>query len=325
VLTAAASLVLVAAGALVTSTGSGLAVPDWPLSYGMLFPPMVGGILYEHGHRMIAAVVGTMTALIALWAWRRESRRDVQRLAVAALGAVVVQALLGGLTVLLLLPTGVSVAHAGLATVFFALIVLLAVVTSPAWAVARRVEAPSGRLRALATVLCGVVYGQLLLGAWTRHSGAGLAIPDFPLSFGRLVPPLSEAGLEAVAPMLWRRLLPPVTAAQVAVHFAHRIGAVVVAGVAGALVWEVQRRYRTDGRLVRLAGLLAGLVIAQMALGAATVWTLKGVVPATAHVAVGALLFAASVVVVAYDRQHYRSPAPAGVADAPPVAGRARA
>ena len=115
VATAVATLFLIFAGGLVTSTESGLSVPDWPLSYGRLMPPMVGGVFYEHGHRMVATAVGILTILLAVWLSRREPRAWVRRLGYAALAAVVAQGVLGGLTVLFLLPMAVSVAHACLA------------------------------------------------------------------------------------------------------------------------------------------------------------------------------------------------------------------
>src|SRR5512134_3191870 len=102
-LVAGATLVLIVAGGMVTSTGSGLAVPDWPLSYGTLFPPMVGGIFYEHGHRMVASGVGLLTVILSAWVFLAERRRWVGRLAAGALAAVILQGALGGLTVLLLL------------------------------------------------------------------------------------------------------------------------------------------------------------------------------------------------------------------------------
>src|SRR5262245_17982079 len=126
VLLAAATVVLLAAGALVTSTGSGLSVPDWPLSFGRVMPPMVGGVLFEHGHRMVAGTVGLLTVVMAFWYARREPRREPRRLAFIALAAVVAQGLLGGLTVLLRLPPAVSVLHACIAQAFFALVVTLA-------------------------------------------------------------------------------------------------------------------------------------------------------------------------------------------------------
>ncbi len=190
-LTAGATAFLVFAGGMVTSTGSGLAVPDWPLSYGTLFPPMVGGVFYEHGHRMVAGAVALLTALLALMAWRWEPRRWVRRLALGALALVLLQAVLGGLTVIYLLPVGISVAHAGVANLFFCLTVTLAVVTSPRF---RRPPAPAaaGATGGVWVALAALVYAQILLGALMRHTGAGLAIPDFPLALGRILPPLDS-------------------------------------------------------------------------------------------------------------------------------------
>ena len=141
-LVAASTVLLIAAGGMVTSTGSGLSVPDWPNTYGwfMFSFPMekwVGGIFYEHSHRLIASTVGFLTIILAVWTWRVDPRRWVRWLAFAALGAVMLQGLLGGLTVLLLLPAPVSIGHAGLAQLFFCLTLSLAVFTSP------RMAAPS--------------------------------------------------------------------------------------------------------------------------------------------------------------------------------------
>src|SRR5580693_394707 len=135
---AASTVLLLVAGGLVTSTGSGLSVPDWPTSYGwsmFTFPMrnMVGGIFYEHGHRLIASSVGFLTIVLTIWLWRAEPRRWVRELGLTALGAVVLQGLLGGITVLFFLPTAISTAHAGLAQIFFGLTVAIALVTSPSW------------------------------------------------------------------------------------------------------------------------------------------------------------------------------------------------
>ena len=134
----AATLLLVAAGGMVTSTGSGLAVPDWPTTYGysmFSFPlaKMVGGIFYEHGHRLIATTVGMLTIGLVIWLWRVEPRRWVRRLGLAALGVVILQGVLGGITVLFFLPDAISISHAGLAQIFFCLTVAIALVTSPTW------------------------------------------------------------------------------------------------------------------------------------------------------------------------------------------------
>src|SRR5688500_5578535 len=133
VATVAATLALIFIGGLVTSTGSGLSVPDWPLSYGMLMPPMVGGVFYEHGHRMAASFVGLLTLILAVWTARVEARPGVRRLAWSALWAVVAQGVLGGLTVLLYLPPAISVAHACLAQTFLCLTIALAYATSREW------------------------------------------------------------------------------------------------------------------------------------------------------------------------------------------------
>ena len=143
-----ATFLLVVAGGLVTSTGSGLSVPDWPTTYGwsmFTFPysKWVGGIVYEHGHRLIATTVGLLTILMVVAYRRAESRRWVKRLTLVALGAIVAQGLLGGITVLTKLPPAVSSAHAGLAEIFFALTVSLALFTSPGWARAYAASPPA--------------------------------------------------------------------------------------------------------------------------------------------------------------------------------------
>ncbi len=172
-ITAVATFFLLIAGGLVTSTDSGLAVPDWPLSYGTWFPPMVGGIRYEHSHRMIAGVVGLMILILAVWTANVESRRWVRWLASSALAGVVLQALLGGLTVLLLLPPAVSIAHACLGQTVFCVVVSLAYATSPGWsscirAGETRERASVGRLSLIVAALAAL---QLVLGAVIRHTG----------------------------------------------------------------------------------------------------------------------------------------------------------
>ncbi len=267
---AAATLLLIVAGGLVTSTESGLSVPDWPLSYGRLMPPMVGGVFYEHGHRMVATAVGLLTIVLCVWLARREPRRWVRNLGYAALAAVLAQGLLGGLTVIFLLPTVISVAHAFLAQIFFCLTVTLAVVTSPAW---RSGEAAGWNAVAkAATGTAAVVFLQLLLGAVMRHTKAGLAIPDFPLALGRVVPPLDSF--------------------PIATHFAHRVGAIVVAGFVCFCAIRAFRSRRPGLKNASLFMLL--LVAAQIALGALTVLSRKAVPVTTAHVATGALLLGCS-------------------------------
>ena len=174
--TAVATFFLLVAGALVTSNDAGLAVPDWPLSYGSFFPPMIGGIFYEHGHRVVATFVGILTIGLALWLWRADSRPWVRRLGWLALAAVVAQGLLGALTVKFLLPPSVSVAHASLAQIFFCITVALAIFTSRWWQSDLTPIEDSGTpsLKSLALWTVAAVFLQLILGAAFRHNAFGI-------------------------------------------------------------------------------------------------------------------------------------------------------
>jgi cytochrome c oxidase assembly protein subunit 15 len=172
---ACCTLLLVVAGGLVTSRDAGLSVPDWPLSYGKLMPPMEGGIFYEHGHRMIATTVGLFTIVSLVWIFRVESRRWMKWLAVAALIAVVTQGVLGGLTVLYLLPWWISSSHASLAQLFFSTTVAIAIFTSRQWlqAPAALDENTAHPIRGLSLAVPFFVLGQLALGAAARHKAIG--------------------------------------------------------------------------------------------------------------------------------------------------------
>jgi cytochrome c oxidase assembly protein subunit 15 len=195
IFTACCTVLLLTAGALVTSNDAGLAVPDWPLSYGSLMPPMFGGIFYEHGHRMIATLVGTLTIVLAVWLSLVEPRRWVRRLGWTALGLVIAQGLLGGLTVLLYLPPAVSSAHATLAQLYFITVLSLAVFTSPRWLsdLEVREDAGSPALRTLAVATTVSIVVQLILGAAFRHNLFGI------------VPHLVGAGVAAVM-VIWTGL-----------------------------------------------------------------------------------------------------------------------
>jgi heme a synthase len=175
ILLAFSTLLLVVAGGLVTSRDAGLSVPDWPLSYGKLMPPMEGGILYEHGHRMVATTVGIFTIVLMVWFFRVEKRRWMRWLGVAALIAVIVQGVLGGLTVLMLLPWWISSAHACLAQLFFSATVAIALFTSDWWlrGPSRIDEDPKYPLRGLSQATALSVLGQLALGAAARHKAIG--------------------------------------------------------------------------------------------------------------------------------------------------------
>jgi len=176
IFTASVTLILIVAGALVTSNDAGLSVPDWPTSYGSIYkiPHMVGGIKYEHTHRMIAEFVGLLTIILAVWTWRAEKRRWLRILGLAAIGTVIAQGILGGLTVLYLLPAPISSAHAAVAQTFFCISVSIAVFTGRRWLQEHpRTELDTRRptLFTLTLLSIFVLYVQLLLGAMFRHHG----------------------------------------------------------------------------------------------------------------------------------------------------------
>jgi len=275
---AIATFILICVGGLVTSTGSALAVPDWPLAFGKLVPPLEGGIRFEWSHRAAAAVVGLLTLTLAIWTWWVGPRRWVRLMAWGAFGLIILQGVLGGLTVLLLLPLPLAVAHAGCAQAFFCLMVSMVLFTSPRFGSGRIKyrEAVGGfSVTALAILTTCGLYLQVLIGALMRHLGAGLAIPDFPTSFGHLIPPFSSIAVD--------------------VNFAHRCGALVVTFL---VIWTCARIIRLHparGRLRSSAILTLVFLASQITLGALTIWSGRAVFPTTAHVAIGAALLGASV------------------------------
>lgn len=273
-LVAGATFFLIIAGANVTSRDAGLSVPDWPLSFGGFFPKMVGNIFWEHGHRLVATSVGILTIVLAFYLQIRERRSWVKRLGWIALGGVIAQGLLGGLTVKLNLPLIVSAAHATLAQLFFLTTVSLAVFTSRNWIeppIAVRDEPPGVSLRTLCVVALAVMLIQLVLGATLRHSAT------------------------------WDQTLP------VGLLLSHVGGAIIVTLVLGATIAAVLTRYRAENYLTRPALIAAGLLLAQLALGV-TAYIVRAASPndpqplnpmiwvTVAHVACGALVFAATIV-----------------------------
>jgi cytochrome c oxidase assembly protein subunit 15 len=284
VVLAFAVVLLITAGGLVKSLEAGLSVPDWPLSYGSLNPPrwwQIETVRAEHGHRLIAGTVALLTIALAIWIGRREERRWLRRLAYLAVATVLAQALLGGLTVLFFLPTPISVSHAGLAQIFLCLIVTIAVVTSRWWVEGTAPVEDSGafrRVAQLATATTGLIYLQILVGAIMRHTGAGLAIPDFPLAFGGLIPPRFDFAI--------------------GIHFAHRLGALLVATVIFWTFGRVLRLASQARRLVASSGIMTLLVLVQGTLGGFVVLSGKAALPNTLHVGTGAALLAVSLILV---------------------------
>jgi cytochrome c oxidase assembly protein subunit 15 len=364
VFTAAATFILLGAGGVVTSHGVGMAVPDWPNTYGynmFLFPvsQWVGGIFFEHSHRLIAAFVGLLTAILAGWLWTRETQgrarwlglgaivfvlvligvrrmpvyaalaaggvvvigvalyqfgrnaRHLRWLGVAALAAVIVQGVLGGLRVVLF-KDEIGIFHATLAQMFFVLICAIALFSSRWWnesptpLTARSFDGDEKqsplawrRLRSVALLTTGLILFQLILGATMRHQHAGLAIPDFPLAYGNLWPDMST---QAVARYNSQRIevtaANPITSFQIGLQMAHRAMAVAILVCVAGVAWRVQRfgftrpglpNGKSSNVLKRLAYAWLGLILVQAGLGAWTIWSNKAADVATAHVLAGAL------------------------------------
>lgn len=267
--------VLVFIGAMVTTTGSGLSVPDWPLSFGMLNPRMIGGVAYEHGHRAVAAGVGLLVLIAAVWASVIRADVMVRRLALLALGLVIFQGLLGGLTVKMRLPTAVSVAHGATAQIFFCTVVALLWWTSKSFTRTEGEGISPAADKNLIVATGGMtllVLLQLVVGATMRHMGAGLVIPDFPTSLGQWIPPLASP--------------------EIAINFSHRLLGVAVATMAVLLAVRVYRFHRRQKMVVGLSGLLVALIALQITLGALAVWSARGLVSTSLHVMNGALVLA---------------------------------
>ena len=320
-LTTAATFPLIFMGGLVTSHGAGMSVPDWPNSYGynmFLFPPRlwIGGILYEHTHRLMGTVVGMLSIVLCAWAWRVETRRWVRWLGIGVLAAVIVQGVLGGLRVVLV-ELDLAIVHACFAQAFFCLTALMCVVTSRWWIEARDLAASGTtnegrRLIALAAACLFAIYLQLIVGAMMRHYQAGLAIPDLPLAYGKLLPPVTSEGLERVRQARIRdhelfnsTFGLPVTLGQIWLHFGHRVGAVVVSTLLITLIATAVRR-RQSGAILRPIAALSVLLVAQVTLGILTVLWRKPADVASLHVAVGALTLMTTFVVLIRAARIYR-------------------
>jgi len=265
------TLLLLLLGSVVHATESSLACPDWPTCFGTMVPEMSGGVFWEHLHRLVAGGLVLMFVL-ATWLAHKERAEPswVRPAAIAGIGLLLVQSVFGGLTVLYRLPDLVSTTHLGLAFLFLTLATALASTTHAAPREPLG-EALRKRVRTLAAIGAGLVFVQSLLGALVRHMDAGMACPDVPLCLGRVVPPLVNA--------------------PISVHFAHRVGAVLVAAfVSGVAVWA--RGRDVPGAIKRWSGVAGALVIAQVALGVLSITTVLAVVPVAAHTVVAAGLLA---------------------------------
>lgn len=317
-LTALATFPLIWMGGLVTSHGAGLSVPDWPNSFGynMFALPFnkwlgtyAGGVFYEHTHRLLGSLVGLCAIALTFVAWRIERRPWVRWVASGVLAAVIVQGLMGGFRV-----TEGSNLLAAMHGVFgqcvFALAAVVCVVTSRWW-IDRRPD-PRGTLSKpvvwASAALVGLILMQLTLGAMMRHdprrspiamTGAGLAIPDVPLSYGKLLPPVSAAGLERANQIRAFQLdMPPVDLGQIWLNFAHRCGAVLVSLATLLAAYLAFSKMLNEPKVWRIALLLPVILVGQITLGVLTILWRKPADIATAHQALGALFLVAAVVLL---------------------------
>lgn len=314
-LTAIVTLFLICSGGMVTSKGAGLAVPDWPTTFGynmFLFPvsKWIGGIFFEHIHRLVASTVGLLTIALAIWLWRGDGRRWLRNLGFAALGAVILQGVLGGLRVTLL-KDELGIFHACLAQGFFALLIVITLATSRSWERFRAAGFCSRAVRSFARgaiVTTIIIYAQLALGATMRHEHRDLAILDFPLAYGRLVPNVTAGKLAEIN--IWRnaRAMSEVTPFHIWLQMAHRFLALVIAGgVVACLFWSRAKELRSTP-LTRLSDTWLLLLAAQITLGACVIWSNKAADIATAHVAIGAIMLALGVALSALSLRLLQSP-----------------
>jgi cytochrome c oxidase assembly protein subunit 15 len=296
--TAFATLLLICSGGMVTSKGVGLAVPDWPTTFGynmFLFPvsKWIGGIFFEHTHRLIASIVGFLTIILAIWLWFGQDRQSLRSLGLIAVAGVVVQGILGGLRVTML-KDQIGIFHACLAQAFLGLIVLIAMMTTKFWRTLPNLSGQaSQRIAAIKTIAIGTtiaIYIQLALGATMRHQHRDLAILDFPTAYGGWIPDTTAAALQKINAWRDARALSDVDAFQIWLQMVHRFVAVLI-GFAVILFWtRVWRDLAELPALKRFSILWVILFFVQFTLGAWTIWSNKAADIATTHVAVGALM-----------------------------------
>src|SRR6516164_3981549 len=323
-LTCVATLLLICSGGMVTSKNVGLAVPDWPTTFGynmFLFPisKWVGGILFEHTHRLMGSLVGFLTIILAVWLWLGDDRRWLRKLGVIAVIGVILQGILGGLRVTMM-KDQIGIFHACVAQAFLGLLVFIALVTTKFWSsLANGTSAvesgaaltpgltylkqipgshdlalPSltrvSPIKALAIAITVAIYVQLALGATMRHQHRDLAILDFPTANGAWIPDTSAAALAKINAWRDARGLSDVTAFQIWLQMAHRFLALIIAIAVIAFALRVWRPAPRFAALKRLSILWVALGMCQIALGAWTIWSNKAADVATTHVALGAVM-----------------------------------
>ncbi len=296
VLNAFTTFLLIGLGGLVTSHDAGMSVPDWPTTYGynMFFFPVsdwVGGIFYEHSHRLLASGVGLLTTILAFWLWFKDPRKWLHWLGIAAFLLVIVQGILGGLRVRLQMDY-LGIPHGAIAQIFLVLTASLALFTSRWWwrsADEKQISVPRG-LHSHVLYVTILIFIQLIIGATMRSQHAGLSIWDFPLAHHQIWPsttPAAIAQYNATRPE--GTIGHPITAFEVNLQMIHRLVALMIFLGVAAVPFMARKRLGGADRLTRLAWFWLGLLALQVFLGAATIWTNKAADVATAHVMGGAL------------------------------------
>ena len=306
VATALSTLALIALGGLVTSHGVGMSVPDWPTTYGynmFLFPisKWVGGIFYEHTHRLLASVVGLLTIVQLVWIFLQEKRVWLKWYAVGSLVLVSMQGLLGGLRVVLS-KDEIGVFHAIFAQLFFLMLCSIALFTSRKWMEIEEGKKPfaiesgvSGKAfwRWIFLGVTVLIFAQLIVGATMRHQHAGLAIPDFPLAYHKVWPDTDSASIAFYnSQRVELEDANPITAFQVRLQMAHRLMAFSILMLVSLCSWFSRKSFGSRHPLARISLIWLGLLFLQVILGAVTIWSNKAADIATGHVVVGALSLA---------------------------------
>ena len=294
-ITVLATLFLIFVGALVKSHEVGLSVPDWPTTYGeqmFSFPlsKMVGGIFYEHGHRLMATIVGFLMLVQALWLGISDEKVWLKKLGYTALATVILQGILGGITVLFFLPTVVSIIHGIMAQTFFILTIIIAYCLSnerEKWPEKSNLVQPVYRG---ALIIFGMVYIQLILGAIMRHTSSGLAIPDFPTMGGLFLPNFSDIMVNNINVILFDIDQDMVSKKQVVIHFIHRFGSALVTIATFYFFFQCRKIPGNHRDIFHTLSLIVITLIVQVALGVITVVTGKEPYIASFHVVNGALL-----------------------------------
>ncbi|PWU06894.1 MAG: cytochrome oxidase biogenesis protein CtaA [Verrucomicrobia bacterium] len=285
------TFVLLCSGGLVTSKGAGMAVPDWPTTYGynmFLFPisRWVGGIFYEHTHRLMASVVGLLTLILCAWLLATEKRPWVRVLGIIAFLGVVLQGVLGGLRVTLN-ANFIGIFHGMVAQSFLGLLGILALVTSP-WFLSEKYVAfcIPNKLKWIALTITAIIFAQLAVATSMRHAHAGLAIRDFPTAYGHWWPPMDAASIAQINRERIAEGEVATNATQIGLQMVHRLLAVIIfTGVFAFAYLSRKILY------IRYFGFIWALLIClQIVLGAWTIWSDKAADVATSHMAIGALL-----------------------------------